>query len=135
MAYFAPVYMTCKTLLPRPFTLKAAGLRGPDYLLGQQLPARPLESCTIVFRGDEEQVSASVALALNAMEAHANLLTMSSELGSESSECILIADTRQHPSAIQVSRSIHSSTGRCSLECHGSSGSTAEALRRPSPEG
>jgi hypothetical protein len=89
--------MTCKTLLSRPFTPKAAGLRGSDYLLGQQSPARRRESCTIVFRGDEEQVSAGFALALNAMEAHPNLLMMSSELGAESSECILIVDTRQHP--------------------------------------
>ena len=61
----------------------ATELRRPTNVLRQQSVVRSRKRRTVVFYGDAEQVSAGFALALNVMESHADLLTMSHEAASQ----------------------------------------------------
>ena len=61
----------------------ATELRCPTDVIRQQSVVRSSKCRTIVFYGDAEAVSAGFALALNVMESHADLLTMSHEAASQ----------------------------------------------------
>ena len=63
--------------------IAATELRCPTDVLRQQSVVRSRKRRTVVFYGDAAQVSTGFALALNVMESHADLLTMSHEAASQ----------------------------------------------------